>query len=76
MVLLKITIFSIWAQAPGAQPLLDCVAVPSGGFFRQKRRLKQEEVRVSKKIGVFFEMFAIFANVDVNLRCKICKIAI
>ena len=29
-----------------------------------------------KKIGVFLMIFAILANVDVNLRLQICKIAI
>ena len=58
------------------QPLFDCVAVPSGGFFSAKKASKKKEVRISKKIGVCFEFFAILANVDLNLRLKICKIAI
>ena len=57
------------------QPLFDCVAVPSGGFCG-KTASQTNIMRISKKIGVGFEMFAILANVDLNVRLKICKIAI
>ena len=33
--------WALWAQGPWAQPLFDCVAVPSGGF-RQKQRPKNK----------------------------------
>ena len=42
------------------------------GFWASQKNI----MRISKKIGVLFEMFAIFAKVDLNLRLKICKIAI
>ena len=80
-------VWAIWApgaldhwpygpQGPWAQPLFDCVAVPSGGFFSAKKASKQKEERISKKIGVCFKIFAILANADLNSRLKICKIAI
>ena len=46
------------------------------GFFFSKKASKKEVVCISMKIGVSFEMFAIVANNDLNLRLKICKIAI
>ena len=63
-------------QGPWAQPLFDCVAVPSGRFFLAKKASQHKIMRISKKIGVFFEIVAILANVDLNLRLKICRIAI
>ena len=42
---------------------------------KQKKKSKTKEMRISKKIGVFFEIVAILANVDLNLRLKICKLA-
>ena len=60
----------------GPNPFSTVSACPPGVFFRQKRRLTQKKVRISKKIGVFFEIFVILANVDPNLRFKICKIVI
>ena len=47
-----------------------------GVFFRQKRRPAKNIMRISKKTGVCFEIIPILANVDLNLRLKICKIAI
>ena len=58
------------------QPLFDCVAVPSGVFFSAKTASQKKAMRISKKIGVPFEIFVSLANVDLNLRLKICKIAI
>ena len=29
--------WALWAQGPWAQPVFDCVAVPSGGFFFGKK---------------------------------------
>ena len=63
-------------QGPWAQPLFDCVAVPSGGFFSAKKVSKNKEVRISKKRCVSFDIFAIFANVELQLKLKIWKIAI
>ena len=60
----------------GPNPFSTVSPCPPGVFFRQKRRLQKKEVRISKKIGVFFETFAICANVDLNLRLEIYKIAI
>ena len=60
----------------GPNPFSTVSPCPPGGFFRQKRCLKQKEVRISKKIGVFFDIFAILANIDLNLRLEIYKIAI
>ena len=62
-------------QGPWAQPLFDCVAVPSGGFFSAKKA-SQQKMRISKKIGVFLRIVAILANVDLNLRFKMCTTAI
>ena len=37
---------------------------------------RPKKVRISMNIGVFLYMFAVLANVDLNLRLKIYKIAI
>ena len=60
----------------GPNPFSTVSPCPPGVFFRQKRRLTKKEVRISKKIGVVFEMFAISANVDLKFKHQICKIAI
>ncbi len=73
MVLLKMG--PMGPRGLGPNPFSTVSPCPPGVFFRQKRRLKKKK-RISKKIGVFFEIFAILANVDLNLRLKICKIAI
>ena len=36
-------------QGPWAQPLFDCVAVPSGGFFPEKKRPEQNNAYLLKK---------------------------
>ena len=43
--------------------------------FRDFGRPQNENVFVMK-ISVFFEIFAILANVDLNLRLAICKVTI
>ena len=61
-------------QGPWAQPLFDRVAELCF-FFRDLGHQKNKRCFVHK-IGVSFVMFAILANVDLNLRLEICKIAI
>ena len=73
MVLLKVG--PMGPRGLGPNPFPTVSPCPPGVFFRQKRRLKKE-VRISKKIGVFVEIFAILANVDLNSKLKIYKIAI
>ena len=60
----------------GPNPFSTVSPCPPGFFFDKKSVYKTNNMSVSKKIGVFFEMFAILANVDLNLKLKICKIAI
>ena len=64
-------------QGPWAQPLFDCVAVPSGGFFSGKKASKKtKRCLLLRKSVYLFEIVAILANVDLNLRLQNCKIAI
>ena len=45
-------------------------------FFSAKKASQKIIIYISQKIGVRFEMFAILANADLNLKLKNCKIAI
>ena len=63
-------------QGPWAQPLFDCVAVPSGFFFSAKTASQKNRMRIYSTNEVFLIFFAILANIDLNLKLKICKIAI
>ena len=63
-------------QGPWAQPCYDCVAVPAGGFFFGRKGVNKKELRISDKINVRSEIFVISANVDLNLRLQMYKIAI
>ena len=63
-------------QGSWAQPLFDCVAVPSGVFFSGKMRSQKQIMRICMKVGVCFKTFVILADVDLNLKLEICKIAI
>ena len=56
------------------QPLLLAQQVDS--FSWDFGRPKKIKTRIYKKIGVCLQMLAILANVDLNLRRKICKVAI
>ena len=40
-------------QGPWAQPLFDCVAVPSGVFFREKQCPKKNSAYLLQKIRMF-----------------------
>ena len=60
----------------GPNPFSIVSPYPPGVFFSAKKASKKKEVRISKKIGVFFEIVAILTNVDLNLRLTIYKIAI
>ena len=74
MVLLKMG--PMGPRGLGPNPFSTVSACPPGIFFRQKRRLEKKEVRISRKISVFFEFVAILANVDLNLKLTIYKMAI
>ena len=42
-------------QGPWAQPLFDCVAVPSGGFFSGKTASRKQIMRIYGKIRMFVD---------------------
>ena len=46
-----------------------------GGFFG-KKSVPEIKMCISKTIGVFLRIFAILTNIDLNLKFRICKIAI
>ena len=56
-------------QGPWAQPLFDCVAVPSGVFFSAKKASPQNNNAYVLKNDVCLYICAILANVDLNLLC-------
>ena len=57
-------------------PFCQPSGVPSGGLFREKRRPPNKIMRIYSKYEIVLQIFAILANVDLNLRLEICKIAI
>ena len=60
-------------QGPWAQPLFDCFADALRVFFFGENSVpKQNNAYLLKK----WRIFVILANVDLNLRFKICRIAI
>ena len=66
----------LYAGLYAGQPLFDCVAVPSGGFFSGKTASRNKNYAYLLKNDVFLYIVAMLANVDLNLRLTICKIAI
>ena len=56
----------------GPNPFSTVSQMPSGGFFWEKQRPQKNNAYLSKK----WRIFAMLANVDLNLRLKICKMAI
>ncbi len=68
--------WALWAPgALGPTPFRLCRRALRG-FFSAKKASQTNIMRISKKIDVFLMIFAILANVDLNLRFTICKIAI
>ena len=63
-------------KAPGPNPFSTVSPCPPGFFFSGKTASQKKQKRISTKIGVFVEIVAILANVDLNSRFEICKIAI
>ena len=74
MVLLKMG--PMGPRGLGPNPFSTVSPCPPGVLFRQKRRPKNKIMRISQEIGVLFESFVILANVDLNVRLRIYKIAI
>ena len=74
MVLLKMG--PMGPRGLGPNPFSTVSPCPPGVIFRQNRRPKKKVMRISKKIDVFLRIFAILANVDLNVRLKIYKITI
>ena len=70
MVLLKMG--PMGPRGLGPNPFSTVSPCPPGVFFRQKRRPPKKK-RISKKLGVIFEIFAILANVDLNRGLKFIK---
>ena len=74
MVLLKMG--RMGPRGLGPNPFSTVSPCPPGFFFSAKTPSQTKIIRISKNIGVFVEIVAILANVDLNLMLKICKIAI
>ena len=74
MVLLKMGLMG--PRGLGPNPFSTVSPCPPGVFLRQKRRPNKQIMRIISTNGVFFEIFAILANVDLKLKLKICKMAI
>ena len=60
----------------GPNPFSTVSQMPSGGFFSAKTASQQKNNAYLLKNDVRLNMFAILANVDLNLKLKICKMAI
>ena len=67
-------VWALWAPgALGPTPFRLCRRTLFVSGFCASQQIKK---CLFKKLGVCFETFAILANIDLNLRLKICKIAI
>ena len=67
--------WALWAPgALGPTPFRLCRRALRG-FFSAKKASKQKK-KNSKKISVYFEIFAILANADLNSKLEIYKMAI
>ena len=66
----------LWAPGALGPTLFRLCRRALRGFFSAKKASQQNMMSISKKISVFLRIFVILANVDLNLRLQIWKIAI